>query len=221
MTEIRKAMERVFSSLCSLAFVSVAQAASLTVDVHNKSGDELATSQAVVALHIPGTSLSGKARAAVHLIEQTDAQFKPFISAVQKGSSIKFPNRDSFAHHVYSFSEPAKFQSELYSQQESHEIEVTKSGVVVVGCNIHDWMLAYVYVVDSPHFAHPQGNRVQFANIEPGTYTLSYWHPSMPAPITSNVHIEDAMKRVQLSVDIKRVEQMPAPSHSFHEDDDY
>lgn len=116
MTEIRKAMERVFSSLYLSAFVSVAQAASLTVDAHNKSGDELATSQAVVALHIPGTSLPGKARGAVHLIEQKDAQFTPFISAVQTGSSIKFPNLDSFAHHVYSFSEPAKFQSELYSQ---------------------------------------------------------------------------------------------------------
>ncbi|MFK7732333.1 MAG: hypothetical protein AB8B48_12010 [Pseudomonadales bacterium] len=191
------------------------------MNIHNKTGDELATAQAIVSMHAVDSSSKGQATDTVHRIEQVGSQFIPFISAVQKGSSIKFPNRDSFAHHVYSFSEPAKFQSELYSQQESHEIAVNKPGVIVVGCNIHDWMLAYVYVVDTPHFAQPLNNQVRFENLEPGAYLLSYWHPSMPAPVQSNVEIKGAAKSMQLSVNLKRIEQIQAPSHSFHEDDDY
>ncbi len=226
MTEYRTAMERTLSSLCLflclLVYVPVGNTGSLTVELKNNSKDEIATAQTIVALRSSGASQPAEnATRAVHRIEQKNSQFIPFISAVQKGSSIKFPNRDSFAHHVYSFSEPAKFQSELYSQQESHEIEVSKPGVIVVGCNIHDWMLAYVYVVDTPHFAQPQNNKVQFQNVEAGSYSLSYWHPSMPAPVTSNVEIEEASTSVQLNIDIKRIEQIQAPSHSFHEDDDY
>jgi hypothetical protein len=27
-----------------------------------------------------------------------------------------------------------------------------RPGVVVLGCNIHDWMLGYIYVADTPYF---------------------------------------------------------------------
>lgn len=217
----RNAMERLFSSITVWMFLSSAQAVTLTVDVLNESGDEIAVTQVVVALHASEASTLRKNNSVVRQIEQTNSQFKPFISAVQVGSSIKFPNRDSFAHHVYSFSEPAKFQSELYSQQESHEIEVSKPGVIVVGCNIHDWMLAYVYVVDTPNFAQPKNNQVQFESIEDGEYSVSIWHPSMTSPIISTVEIASASKTVQLRVNLKRIEQIQPPSHSFHEDDDY
>lgn len=212
---------KVVKGICILLLASTTQAATLTVNINNERGDELATAQTTVALHSVDASITSNASHVVHSIEQANSQFKPFISAVQKGSSIKFPNRDAFAHHVYSFSEPAKFQSELYSQQESHEIEVTKPGVIVVGCNIHDWMLAYVYVVDTPHFAQPNGNHVRFENVEPGGYSLSYWHPSMPSPVTRSVQVEADAMSLQLNVDVKRIEQIQAPSHSFHEDDDY
>lgn len=221
MIEFKKAMERALSGLYLATVVSATQAASLSVEVSNSSGDELATAQTTIALHSSEAERSVIANKVVHGIEQTNSQFEPFISAVQRGSSIKFPNRDSFAHHVYSFSEPAKFQSELYSQQESHEIEVNKPGVIVVGCNIHDWMLAYVYVVDTPYFAQPKNNRVRFEGLEPGSYSLSYWHPSIPAPVTRDVEISDSANTSTLSISIKRMEQIQAPSHSFHEDDDY
>lgn len=221
MINYRNAMERLFSSITVWMFLSSAQAATLTVDVLNESGDEIAVTQAVVALHASEANTLSENNSVVRQIEQTNSQFKPFISAVQVGSSIKFPNRDSFAHHVYSFSEPAKFQSELYSQQESHEIEVSKPGVIVVGCNIHDWMLAYVYVVDTPYFAKPKNNQVQFESIEDGEYSVSIWHPSMTSPIINTVEVAGASKTVQLRVNLKRIEQIQPPSHSFHEDDDY
>ncbi len=220
--EFKTAMDSVLKSACTLLFTSSAYAATLTVGIHNETGDELASGQTTVALHLTDARAANEATGVIHRIEQIGAQFKPFISAVQKGSSIKFPNRDSFAHHVYSFSEPAKFQSELYSQQESHEIKVSKPGVVVVGCNIHDWMLAYVYVLDTPYFAQPVENSVHFEQLEPGAYSLSYWHPSMSSPVTTQLSIaEGAAKRVQLSINVERIEPIAAPSHSFHEDDDY
>ncbi|MEM8499989.1 MAG: hypothetical protein AAF542_18350 [Pseudomonadota bacterium] len=220
--EIKTALYRLMKGACAFAMASAAQAATLNIDIRNESGDSFATEQVIVSLHSNQALASSKASKRVHRIEQTGSQFKPFISAVQKGSSIKFPNRDRFAHHVYSFSEPAKFQSELYSQQESHEIEVAKTGVIVVGCNIHDWMLAYVYVVDTPHFGQALNKQVTFEQVEPGAYTLSYWHPAMPGPMTSALEVvDDAPQRIPLTINVKRIEQLAAPSHSFHEDEDY
>ncbi len=51
-------------------------------------------------------------------------------------------------------------------------------GIVTLGCNIHDQMRAYVYVVEAQYYGRADHDgRWSAANIEPGEYKLTIWHP--------------------------------------------
>ncbi|MBF0516283.1 MAG: methylamine utilization protein, partial [Nitrospirae bacterium] len=55
-----------------------------------------------------------------------------------------------------------------------------KPGVVVIGCNIHDWMKAYIYVVETPYFARSDSNgKTIINNLPAGQYDVTVWHPNV------------------------------------------
>ena len=86
-------------------------------------------------------------------IEQRGQKFVPLVSVVQAGALVQFPNYDKVRHHIYSFSPAKKFDQKLYSGVAAAPQVFERAGTVVLGCNIHDRMLAYVKVVDTPWFA--------------------------------------------------------------------
>ena len=85
-------------------------------------------------------------------MDQVNRQFLPHILVVHKNTQIDFPNSDKIKHHVYSFSPAKTFEIKLYSDKPSGPRLFDHVGEVTLGCNIHDWMLGYVYVVDTPWF---------------------------------------------------------------------
>ncbi len=80
------------------------------------------------------------------IVDQVDKQFTPTVSAVKRGTDVVFPNSDNIRHHVYSFSEAKNFELKLYSDKEQPSVNFDKEGIVTLGCNIHDQMIAYVLV---------------------------------------------------------------------------
>lgn len=114
-------------------------------------------------------------------LSQKDKQFTPFVLPVQRGTSIVFPNYDDIQHHVYSFSGIKKFELKLSKNTKTNPITFDKPGVVPVGCNIHDWMLAYIYVVDTPYFTTTDVNGSASLTLpSTGTYNIQVWHPRLP-----------------------------------------
>src|SRR5471032_735304 len=110
-------------------------------------------------------------------IEQRGLKFEPLVTVVQTGSLISFPNNDKVRHHIYSFSAAHKFDQKLYSGTTAAPQLFDKAGVVVLGCNIHDKMLAYVKIVDTPYFAKTDGSGAARIDIPAaGKYTLKAWH---------------------------------------------
>jgi hypothetical protein len=118
-----------------------------------------------------------------HEIAQQAIQFVPFILVVPVGAEVSFPNRDNVRHHVYSFSQTKKFELKLYGHDESRRVRFNKPGVVALGCNIHDAMLAYVVVVDTP-FAGKTGTdgNLGLRNLPTGKAVMTVWHPYMKTP---------------------------------------
>lgn len=108
---------------------------------------------------------------------QKEKSFLPRILVVQMGSSIRFPNQDPIKHHVYSFSKPKPFQLKLYRDKDPKPLLFDKPGVVALGCNIHDWMLGYIYVTQTPYFGRTNDKGHLTLKIPPGEYTLTLWHP--------------------------------------------
>jgi plastocyanin len=151
-----------------------AQAATVTIKAGDGSGNAL---DSVVVSLVP-VARGGLPAARAAQIEQRNKTFLPAISVVQTGTAIEFPNNDTVRHHVYSFSAAKVFELKLYAGKPEKPVVFDKPGVVVLGCNIHDKMAAYVVVVDTPWSAISQSDGVaRIADVPPGDYQLQLWHP--------------------------------------------
>ena len=131
----------------------------------------------IYAMPLSGAELSPPQSA---IIDQIDKEFYPYVSAVQVGTQASFPNNDKIRHHVYSFSPAKTFELPLYPPGKGVEQSVVfdQPGVVVLGCNIHDWMKAYVLVVETPFFAKTdQNGSASITDLGPGEYEVKVWHP--------------------------------------------
>lgn len=111
------------------------------------------------------------------IMDQVDTQFYPHILAVQRNTQVSFPNSDSIQHHVYSFSSAKVFELELYKGLRADPLLFDNLGVVEMGCNVHDWMLGYIYVVDTPYFKKSDHAGEVTISVPDGEYTLKAWHP--------------------------------------------
>ena len=111
------------------------------------------------------------------IMDQVNTQFAPHILAVQKNTQVSFPNSDSIQHHVYSFSSAKAFELELYKGVRANPLLFDKLGVVEMGCNVHDWMLGYIYVVDTPYFAKTDQQGSVSMQVPDGEYIIRAWHP--------------------------------------------
>lgn len=166
-------MKRVILSLFVLATSLQLHAAELTVQVSDQAGNPL--NNAVVYLE-PDIK-SSRATLGEANIDQKNKQFWPFVSVVQVGTSVNFPNKDSVRHHVYSFSPAKVFELKLYSGVPAKPVVFDKPGTVILGCNIHDNMLAYIHIVDTPYFGKSDVNGiVKLTDLPSGQHTLKAWH---------------------------------------------
>ena len=107
-------------------------------------------------------------------------EFVPFVKALTVGSAVFFPNNDSVRHHVYSFSPVKTFELPLYVGTPANPVVFDKPGIVTMGCNIHDWMLGYIYVADSPYVATTgRKGAAKLGSLPAGRYGVRVWHPRM------------------------------------------
>lgn len=143
-------------------------------------------------------------RRAIATVEQRDRELIPYVTIVQTGTAIEFPNRDPFKHHLYSFSPANIFEIKLYAGKPAQPVVFDKPGEVALGCNIHDWMEAYVLVVNSPYFAKTGSNgRAVVADVPPGHYRLRLWHPRLKRePPLREIEIGAAPSKLDLVVDV-------------------
>ena len=168
--------------LLALVCLSAAAAHAGTLEITVKDGKGAGAEDAVLwAMPKPGPAAFRKRDATVG---QKDKTFIPFVTVVQTGTAIQFPNQDPIRHHVYSFSPPKPFEIKLYAGTPAAPILFDKPGEVILGCNIHDHMLAYIYVVDTPWFAKSdKEGRARIEGIPAGDYELQLWHPAQAAAV--------------------------------------
>jgi len=114
------------------------------------------------------------------VMDQVDRRFLPKVLAIKKGTQVIFPNSDNIRHHVYSFSKVKPFQIKLYKGVPKAPLSFENEGVVVLGCNIHDSMVGYIYVSPWPELAlSDKTGMVTFSLKEHETLPtkVEVWHP--------------------------------------------
>lgn len=171
-----------------LAYCLNALSGEIQVTVNDTAGKPI--ENAVVYAESPTTKTASTSTGTAN-IAQKNKKFTPLVSVVQTGSNVSFPNQDSVRHHVYSFSPAKTFELKLYSGVPTAPIVFDKPGVVVLGCNIHDTMVAFVNVVDTPYFGKTDAaGKVSLKDIPNGQYTLKTWHYAL---VKENVAAEQAI----------------------------
>ncbi|KJS04272.1 MAG: hypothetical protein VR73_14875 [Gammaproteobacteria bacterium BRH_c0] len=144
----------------------------------------------VVAALLPAIAQTNPQDSTPAVMDQRDNQFVPHVIAVRTNTLVHFPNSDNIRHHVYSFSPAKRFELRLYHGTTAEPVLFDKPGQVVLGCNIHDSMLAYIYVVDSDYFAvsDPLG-KLELQEIPPGEYQLLIQHPRYGKPLAKTLTV--------------------------------
>ena len=160
------------------AFCPDLHAAEIAALIKNQSGEPVADA-VVVAVPAEG-AIKPPAQPGQDIVDQINHQFVPRVKPVLVGTSVTFPNKDNVRHHVYSFSPTKKFELPLYSGTPAAPVVFDKPGVVVLGCNIHDWMVGYIYVSESPYFAKTGSDgKALLTDLPARAYTVRAWHPQM------------------------------------------
>jgi plastocyanin len=161
--------------LLSLMLCRATAAADLQVRVTQANGKPLPG--AVVTVHALGAAPPPAAPVQA-VMDQLDLAFVPDVLVIPVGSTVSFPNTDKTGHEVYSFSPAHRFQLGLYRGKPYPPEHFDRAGLVTLGCNIHDAMLAYILVTDAPYYGRTgmDGTWSQ-PDIARGRYRIAVWSP--------------------------------------------
>lgn len=206
------------SVIGSVAFAA-ANAATIDIDVTDSGGAPAAN--AVVSLIADGPNgVTAPHTPEKSIIDQRHETFLPLVVLIRRGGSVVFTNNDMTMHQVYSFSPIKQFQFEIDKGQISKPVAFDRAGVAAIGCNIHDNMVAYVYVADAPFASITDAHgHAEIHDVPDGQYTASAWHPQLRPgrkPPSSLLKVE--ANRVNLSLSIAL---MAAPVMSHMHKSDY
>jgi plastocyanin len=148
-----------------------------------------------------GVALNPRLAARDVVVKQIEREFLPRVTLVGLGSKATFPNNDTVQHSVYSFSKAKPFEIPIYSGNSPTTVTFDRPGVVTLGCNIHDWMVGYIVVSDTPVAELTKADGLaSIGELPPGNYTLRIWHPLQKiAEHTQTITIAEATQRLAIT----------------------
>jgi hypothetical protein len=144
-------------------------------------------------------------------MDQVNLAFVPDVLVIPVHSRVQFPNSDAISHQVYSFSPARQFQLPLYRGKPYPPVSFDKPGVITLGCNIHDNMLAYIVVTRAPYFGRTgaDGQWIH-ADLPPGKYSLRVWHPLLNETQEVEHVVEEGSEPKHVELKLQR-DLRPAP----------
>lgn len=169
-------------------------------------------------IELSGSGLTNKTFPKTLIMDQVNKRFKPEVLVINQGDAVSFPNSDNIRHHVYSFSKVKPFELKLYSGKPNAPLKFENAGISVLGCNIHDAMVGYIYIGRSEHVLmtdeHGLATLDNFALFE----SVSIWHANLKNSISSTkkINIADLIKTPVQSMYVIGLElKSPEPPNTF------
>lgn len=145
-----------------------------TLTFTNQSGQALSD----VVVTLPASANASVNAGAPAVMDQVNKQFEPQVLLIRQGQQVAFPNSDNIRHHVYSFSPTKPFELKLYSGDSTDPVTFASDGVVVLGCNIHDSMVGYIYVHGKDMHADISDVSGE-VSVPADTPSITLWHPHL------------------------------------------
>lgn len=185
-TRLNPASARRPLALLTLLTPLTALAAPQVLHITNDAGQ--AVPNAAVSVLVKGVKASASPSATAELGQRNKA-FTPGLLLIQTGTQVSFPNFDTVRHHVYSFSPAHPFEIKLYAGTPAAPVRFDKAGTATLGCNIHDRMLAYIHVVDTPHFGVTDATGKVTIDLPAGEHMVRVWTPNLGEKSPGNEHM--------------------------------
>lgn len=113
------------------------------------------------------------------LVDQRDMLFTPRVVGVQDGQPVRFENSDLCNHSVLASSTIPANQLNVVAgpNQPVEHVFRPQKGPVMIGCALHAWMRAWVFVIRHPWFAvSDEHGNFRIEGIPAGKYTLLLRH---------------------------------------------
>lgn len=151
-------------------------------------------------------AVAGAVKEQTIIMDQVNKRFIPELVIVAVGNNVLFPNSDNIRHHVYSFSPAKVFELRLYKGKPEGPIQFEQPGIVVLGCNIHDAMVGYIYVTDKMAQQTDASGTVEIP--VPKDPFIEIWHPSQKMELHQKQRVKLEVGKSVLSV---RIETIPPP----------
>jgi hypothetical protein len=136
-------------------------------------------------------------------LDQKGLIFIPHVLPVVSGTTVDFANSDNVKHNVFSPSKTKKFNLGSYSKDVVKQVTFDKEGEVVLLCNVHTEMSAFIVILANPYFAKTGSDgSFTITNIPPGEYTLKTWHEKK-RPYQQKVTVE-AGDTTEINIKLRR-----------------
>ncbi|MEO7324151.1 MAG: methylamine utilization protein [Dokdonella sp.] len=168
------------SSIVGLGFLLGEPAKAGTLSVLVEDSHSAPVADAVVSVRGDHDEALSATLPVTKIIDQRGESFVPYVEVFRPGDHVIFHNSDRTRHHVYSFARAKSFEFVIGSGRSAPPVTLDQVGEISVGCNIHDRMIAHLYISDAPHVAKTGADgRVVFEDLPAGMYSLQVWHPQL------------------------------------------
>lgn len=145
------------------------------------------------------------------VVNQKELLFVPHVLVIPMGTTVEFPNSDPVSHNVFSISETKRFNFGLYPRGVKRSMNFNQPGVVVLLCNVHLGMSAYIVVVKNPYFARTGSNGAfRIHNVPAGRHRVRCWHERFLV----EERVVEVPERGSLTLDILMKRQTNAPANT-------
>jgi plastocyanin len=115
-------------------------------------------------------------------LDQVGFIFRPPVLAVREGQAVRFTNQDGANHTVRSHHGDASNRFNIYTgagQEGTHRFKATAGAPAVITCDIHPWMIAWIFAFPHPYFAvTDESGRFRISGVAPGRHELAVRQPS-------------------------------------------
>ena len=112
-------------------------------------------------------------------IDNKNCVYVPHVTGAQVGQPLVFLNSDSTLHNVHAFpknSKPFNLGLPFAGMKQTKKFS-SPEVMVSLKCDVHPWMLGYVWVLPHPYFAVTKSDwSFELKSLPPGEYLVEAWH---------------------------------------------
>ena len=141
-------------------------------------------------------------------LDQKGCIYVPSIMAIQTGQKLHVKNSDPVLHNVHTVSAAGNTDQNLAQMANGPDLSFsfTKSeNFLKFKCDVHQWMFAWVTVVDHPYFAvSDKDGKFTIKNVPAGKYTVQALHrKAAPNGLEKDVEVKDGDVTVDFTMEVK------------------